>query len=614
MGEGTGLSLALEMAGSVPLLPPVPEYTDVPLEEELEQFDTPLWMKEDFETYEDYQSWYVKLSKDLLAQSKERWSDLKRIWTNVERRLEREASAPKLNNTMRSDIPIVEQMLEEAVAIQCENLPRPNATQRQPKQEALIGALNSCAEKEYEANNIDLKYAKMVVDMKRFNLGVLKQTPNNDPDAINRINISKVDPRHCWFDPFATDFHLKDCKYFICAEPMDLSEIRDRWPEKGGDVYPDKDYTLGEDEEKDRPARVTHGDHTEGMRHRALVIELWLNDNTKDFKPELDENGGAKVDSRGREIGNWVKRYPKGRLIIVANNVLLYDAPNPFDHGDLPYTFFPNRVTGELLHVGDADSLFVVEDKLNRLARKTLRSIIVQMNNPWVVERHAFDSPEKFKMLTNDEDLVVPITAGAKISRLPPGIVPPDAFTFMEKLSGYMDDILGLQPVLRGQLQKGAQLAADAVEQLQVSAQARLRLKSRLFESSMKDFGFKFYSNIRQFTPGTVKVEVVDPKTQQTTTVIWSDVKTMQLYDIDVTVGSSLPGSKEMGKAWILRLFDKGLLSKSYTLRNLEVPGADQEIEYQKQQMQAAREAGIEAAMQGQTNSKAGRKEQEPII
>lgn len=613
MGEDAGLSVALEMAATAL---PLPEYTDVPLEEELEQFDEPLWMKEEFEGYDDYEAWYVKLSKDLLAESKARWGDLKRIWTNVERRLEREASTPKLNNTMRSDIPIVEQMLEEAVAVQCENLPRPSASQRQPKQEPLIGALNYCAEKEFEANNIDLKYAKMVVDLKRFNLGVLKQVPNNDPDAINRINISKVDPRHCWFDPFATDFHLKDCKYFICAEPMDLSEIRDRWPEHGGEVGPDKNYTLenGDDElPADRP-RATRGDHTEGSRHRALVIELWLNDNTKDFKPQLDENGAPKIDSRGNEIGTWVKRYPKGRLIITANNILLFDAPNPFDHGDLPYTFFPNRMTGELLHVGDADSLFVVEDKLNRLARKTLRSIIVQMNNPWVVERHAFDSPEKFKMLTNDEDLVVPITAGAKIMRLPPGIVPPDAFTFMEKLAGYMDDILGLQPVLRGQLQKGAQLAADAVEQLQVSAQARLRLKSRMFESALKDFGFKFFSNIRQFTPGNLEVQVVDPTTQQPITVRWSDVKTMQLYDIDVTVGSSLPGSKEMGKSWILRLWDKGLLSKSYTLRNLEVPGAEQEIEYQKQQMQAAKDAGIQAAMTGQTNSKAGRKEQEPII
>lgn len=49
------------------------------------------------------------------------------------------------------------------------------------------------------------------------------------------------------------------------------------------------------------------------------------------------------VDQEGYIIGDWVKRYPTGRQLVVTSASVLKDIPNPYPHGKMPFVFAQGR-------------------------------------------------------------------------------------------------------------------------------------------------------------------------------------------------------------------------------------------------------------------------------
>lgn len=582
------------------------------------------WQDEGFSSYEEYEDYYCRLVDDLLDQSKQYWKEKKQRWNDAERRLEMANvfGSQLTKDPSRSDVPILPQAVEEAIALLCESLPRPQVAARQAAEDDMASALNLFIAEELDANSFDVLMARVALDMKKFNLGVIKQAISNEGKGPlgkeGRIILNRVDPRHIWPDPFAKSWRWGDYLYLINAEPDDLGNIRDRFPTRGGAVEPEPLYSLDNKEDDDHNSGnenyftwvAPSQERTQkmGERHRALIKECWLDDKRVVEEIETDPDGNPILDADGKPLCKYVRRYPNGRCIITCNGVLLLDLANPFRHRQPPYTFFPGRISSTLFSYGDVEILARMEDKINQLAKDAYKNLRANMNAPWIVDAHAFDSPQKFQNLTNDEGLVIIKRPGAMVQRHPPSELPASLAPFMDWLKGVFDDILGVSGVMRGQVAEGAQLSAEAIQGLQGASTSRVRLKSRLLENSLEHLGYLLQWNIRQKYPGTMQVQWQDPSTGETKEICWDDTAAQDDYAIEIQTGSSLPGAKQGAASQAILLWDHGLIDREAALSQMQFPGAATIIKRINDRETQLAELGMEAEMNKNKTGSAGRK------
>jgi hypothetical protein len=137
--------------------------------------------------------------------------------------------------------------------------------------------------------------------------------------------------------------------------------------------------------------------------------------------------------------------------------------------------------------------------------------------------------------------------------------------------------MLGVQAIMRGQLEKGSQLSANAVENLQVSSSSRMRYRARLFEDCLKRLGHQLEWMIREFYPAQFKVDEKDPRTGETVPLEWNAPPAeMGNFEIGMDIGSGLPGSTEAGAQMYLKLWQLDLVPRIAVLQALKVPNAEQ--------------------------------------
>lgn len=579
---------------------------------DIERFrsDSPQYVFEGCDDESEYQGKVVRLVYDQLHESRQKWRDLKKRWHSAVRRLEMMDEAAGKQSVDSTDLPILPQAIEEQVALMVEALPRPEPKARTSEHERIVGALSYFMEQELDANDFTKVMGKAILNQKQMFLGIVKVLFDKDlPGQYGqdgRIVLRTVDSRYFWPDPLAKGDRFEDSRYWIFAEPEDLASIRQRFPQTGHRVRAESEYCLsrGEDGELD-----TSGDYTIGKRERALVIECWLRDDRKHFVPDVDEDGNEVLDDKGEAIGQWKKRYPHGRLIIVANNVLLFDGPNPFDHGRPPYALFPARISNQVLSWSDVELLIRIEDKINKLHKEMLKNARVNMNSPWITDNNAFKEPRKFRLLTNEPGLVIPKTPGSEVTRMPPAELPQFIFPLISWLRGVFDDVLGVQAVLRGQLEKGAQLSADAVDKLQVSSTSRIRWKQRLMETGIKDLGHLLAWSIRQFYPSNLEVTVNDPRSGEQKVYHWNEQVQKADYSIQIQPGSGLPGAKDSGFQLYLKMWQLNLISRLRTLKALNVPDAESVDAEMKEEEKRLALLGQLGKPRGNKSGSAGRKD-----
>lgn len=585
-------------------------YEDGPIEE--------TWQEEGFESYGDYEKYYCRLVDDLLDQSRRFWQPKKDRWKSADRLLELDNSTGFQNDAMRSDVPVLPQAVEEAISLLTESLPRPQTAARQAAQDDMASALNYFISEELDANEFDVLMARVALDMKKFNIGCIKQSIDRNGHGPfgndGNIRLTKVDPRHIWPDPFAKSWRWGDYLFLVVAEPDDLANIRERFPMTGKNVRPESQYSIGtdsDDKEYGESWVPNENDGATGIlgeRHRALVKECWLNDKRMVWECKYDPDGNKVYDEQGEEVGKWVRRYPNGRCLITANGKLLLDVANPFRHKQPPYTFFPGRISSALFSYGDVEVLGRIQEKINTLAKDAFKNLRANINSPWIVDAHAFDSPQKFQNITNEEGLVIIKRPGAQVERATARDLPPSLNVFMGWLKSIFDDILGVQSIMRGQIAEGAQLSAEAVQNLQGASTSRIRLKSRLLETSLEHLGYLLQWNIRQLYPTKMEVELQDTSSGELKKIYWNDNAAQGDYAIEIQTGSSLPGAKQGAAAQAILLWSEDLIDREAALAQMQYPGFASIIKRMNDREEKLAVLGLEHDMHKNKTGRSGRR------
>lgn len=391
----------------------------------------------------------------------------------------------------------VYQTIESQVAILTDPRPKFEFLPTEPSDVALSDILNQAAQSDWERKNWNMVIAEILYDAEIYSVGyaALEYDPKQIED-LDKIAMSSKDPFYCFPDPQATAPNTK-ARYFILAEPTELEVLKSEYPDKKEFIRSDVIDLM----EGDRTALMTvkyksptdtrsvvEGTPSDelGDHNKALKITCFLMD--------CDETE-EEQDSEGQFVQK--KKYPKGRKIIMASNVLLFDGELGYDDMKAPVAKMNNTILPhEYYGISEVNPIKGPQKAFNKLMSFAMDYITLMSNPVWIVD---YEADVDVDNLYNRPGLVVQKTKGSEVRREQGVPVPPEIANIADRIKSHIDTIAGSPDVTRGIKPEGVQ-AASAIGKLQEAAQTRLRKKSRYLDATLQELGQMWLSRLFQFT------------------------------------------------------------------------------------------------------------------
>jgi hypothetical protein len=324
--------------------------------------------------------------------------------------------------------------------------------------------------------------------------------------ALGPLDLIPIRPTH----------NLQGSRGVIYRTVKEISWFRDKFPVMGHLVTPDAQLSkftktskpsgaIGKAWEVVGPAMrrvfsASAAGTTDSVLPMAQLREFWLRDeqlNTSDavvYVGDTDKGYGYKVNP-------GEKLYPRGRLIVMGGDIVLYDGPNPFFHGQFPFFALRlNQVPWSWLGISEFRNQIPLQESMNHILAGILDSVKRAVNPPLLSPSNAFGDAVKKNIDPNMPNAMIyynPNTIAppqyAQAASLP-GFVFETMLYFQRELdsqSGFLD--------LQGLTRRGIVPAGDTIEQLKQNQQTMVRLKVRYIEGFLKELGSQFISNAFQF-------------------------------------------------------------------------------------------------------------------
>jgi hypothetical protein len=416
-----------------------------------------------------------------------------------------------------------------------------------------------------------------------FGKGFLKVPWDVDADGgIGDVGVKYVSPFKIYPDPDCQSPDIQDCMYVIESYPLDLGTIRRLFPERGRLVKPDSEmsqvypgeYFEPETARHDTDDVVTAGSNWRSKgRLRARIVECWFKDDTMEILKEQDDDGN--------EVVKEVPRYPGGRVVTVANGVLLADRPNPYEDGNFPYVHFDDydnldedgieedAGTG-FWPISEVEQLIPIQNTMDDIIRRVLDNMALMGNMQWVVDE---ESNVNTQTLTNQPGLIVRKRRGTEVRREKPPDMPNYIMNLLTLLPTWGETVTGIHDVSQGRRPQGI-TAAAAIAELQEAGQARIRLKSRGLEKTVKNLGEMIKSRIMQFYTEERVIRIIGP--DKKVEFMPFDARLIQGdFDVMVEAGSSLPVSKAGRYNQATELRKMNVIDDEAYLEAIDWPGRD---------------------------------------
>jgi hypothetical protein len=537
----------------------------------------------------------------------------------------------------------VHSTIQTIVPILTDNAPIVEFTPENPSDTEFAKILTKLLSAKWNRDTWQMTVVDAIVDAMVYGTAISEQAW--DPEAasgLGDLTFKTKDPFYCYPDPRSIDVNCDEGEYFIIAEPRDVSEIRRKYPDKASLIKPDlsdldavKNAKLQLEDFKVRNATdqllLVQGERAqdEDRAPQVLLITCWMTDET------VVEEKISKKQEDGKEVKGFrqKKKYPNGRKIVVANNVLLEDDHNPYIDGEFPYArmvdhILPREFWGE----GEVEQLKGPQVIINKLISYMMDIFSLTGNPTWLVSTSSGIEAES---ITNQPGLVLEHTPGNPPIRQPGVEVQGSMFSTLDRMLEYFDKISGVHDVSRGAAPLNA--SGVAIDSLQEAAQTKLRLKARNMEAWLQRAGQQMQARILQFytIPRIFRIteneevpryfkfaidETIDESGEPQTIATIQDIvpsknefgeeeftteQTRQFeikstFDTRVSVGSSLPFRKQQREARAEKLFQLGIYDEEDLLTDLEHPRKEQIMEKIVKRKQAEAQAVEQQQLQQQ--------------
>lgn len=438
----------------------------------------------------------------------------------------------------------------------------------------------------------------------------------------------------CYPDPSALS--LKTLEFFIYASPMQLADIRRLYGERGKEVKAQDELLLPtyDDEEiispwaresgksenligayRDQKFKRTYG--------RALVLECWMrSDETEPIPVDVDEimdehelfrhnqipvvkpeqNHPEHIKAHKEFIASHVDdesvpsdvldaivehieahleepqetkrlKYPHGRIITIANNILLDDKPAPFglNYAKLDCILDPRQFWGVTLQ----EYVQSLQDSRVRRKRQISDNADRMANLREFYNIYSGYDPDK---VTNEPAEQVPVKGDPRAAVYQPPVPSLPSYILEDAVDSerLIEKILGYHEVLQGKYPKGSP-SGFAIRSLQEALGPRIRKISRHFEWFLKDLIRGIMSMLPYEDPR--KIFVIMGQNYKPIYLNLDELNISGEYDIRLVAGSTLPTSRMMKEERAIRLREVGLYDDEAALEYLDDPQKEKILE-----------------------------------
>ncbi len=514
--------------------------------------------------------------------------------------------------------------IQSVVPIITDSRPKFEFLPQEPSDQEIAEILNELAESDWQKNNWLMTLTECVYDAHFY--GTAFASMEFDPKENNGaggIVFDSEDPFYCFPDPNGRNINDSRSKFFIHAEPIDVDILKKEYPDKKHLIKADLiDLNSGDKNEINEVKYKSPSD-------TATVIESTnsaydLGDGSKTLKIVCyhlcdEETEEESQGPDGAPQYTQKLKYPRGRKLVVANNILLYSGPIPYDDKKFPFARLVNYILPrEFYGMSEIEQLQSPQKIFNKLVSFSL-DVLTLMGNPiWKVSTSAnLDTDNLF----NRPGLVLEVDGDINQVRREEGVqLQPYVMNLIDLMAQKFNEIAGDNDVSRGVKPEGV-TAASAIQSLQEAAQTRLRLKSRVLDCFLQEIGQLYKSRVFQFKTAPevsrltgkdgaqkyfkfhmenqfdeagnlipdkhtahVSKYSQDPVTGK---MIEGESKSYEIagdFDVRVTTGSSLPFAKLEKFSMAKELFGMGIIDQEEVLKAADWPNWEAILERQKQQ------------------------------
>jgi hypothetical protein len=323
---------------------------------------------------------------------------------------------------------------------------------------------------------------------------------------------------------------------------------------------------------------------------KLLYIEIYFRDDSTMIGE--DEETGEEVE---------ILKYPKGRKVCIAGDVLLYDGENEYKDGKFPFAILKcYDIPGEFWGMGEVQQIMAPTNTVNVLTNSLVETAELTSNPIWILDKNSGVTKGS---LTNRKGLVVRKNPGTEVKRDAPPTMPAYIQNVIDNMKQDIENISGVFDVTRGEKPTGI-TAAAAIQALNEQAQGRIKLKVQNLEQFLSEVGGLWLSRIQQFWASARIIRVMQDDYKPSFTTLSGDEVDGD-FDIIIAAGSTMPENKTSKLQQMIQLAQTQaedglpLVDRQTVLENADMPGI-QKILQRFQQNQQLQSQGSQSQEQAQ--------------
>lgn len=417
-------------------------------------------------------------------------------------------------------INMVFQEIQSTVPMLTDVKPKFSFIPQEPSDLEFSEILNMLCDSDWESKNWGQVLTENLYDANIYgtSLGYMAFDPKAN-DGVGDVEFCSSDVFYCFPDPNAVDVNKKARNYMM-AEPIDISVMKQDYPDKAKFFKPDLLDLMQGDKTELTDVRfksptdtrvVIDGSSTQeaSSKNRTLKITAYYFD---DEIEETEEDGLNPNTGMQEKVYLSKLKFPKGRKTVVCNNMILEDGPNPYEDGKFPYAKLVNyMLPREFWGISDIEQLMSPQMVFNKLISFAL-DVMTLMGNPiWVVgNASGIDTDNLF----NEPGLVVEADDISQVKREEGVQLQPYVIQLIDRMKSWFDDISGNNDVSRG-VDPGNVTAASAIQSLQEAGKTRIRLKARMLDYYLQDLGQMYVSRKLQFSTAPQVYRITNSESAQ---------------------------------------------------------------------------------------------------
>ena len=361
--------------------------------------------------------------------------------------------------------------------------------------------------------------------------------------GIGNVEFKIISPYNFFIDPMAET--IEEAEYCMYATYKSAGELSKAYPEKRKELMENANSDIDDD--------LTIGKDKTNAKNQLLYIECYMRDYSVDETIEEEDGNKYKVTKM---------KYPKGRRVIIAGDILLQDGENPYEDGKFPFVSAQcYKIPGQFWGMSEVEELITVQTEMCNLYNSLIDNAKLN-GNPWVIKDK--NSGVEEASLTNVPGLVVTKNPGSEVKRDAPPPMPAYIQQVIQDLKYDMQVVSGVFDATRGERPVSI-TSGVAIQALQDSSQGRIRLKIQMMENMLSEIGAMWLSRMQQFwsLPRTIRIMGGNyapdsiPLMIDGQPVMFREVSKDEIdgdFDITIKTGSTMPINKSARLETVLRL------------------------------------------------------------